>query len=218
MKKTVLIIGLCINVNLYSQEVEDVPQHISQKDINMYEFGMQVTSCDCNFENLLFNWRYWVTNHEETKLLSYEYVEQLKSADRIAYYAKLMSSWESTMFGIGKSTATNSPSNLLRGSITVEITVVPSTYNEVLQGIPKEILADSAKMKLGIEEIKQQIEYNRLVLEDKMQEGDEIFLLKFEAKKKIYDYYVVCRPGENKILPYEQLSGIKLMWFELKAQ
>ncbi|MDR2423441.1 MAG: hypothetical protein LBD59_01800 [Prevotellaceae bacterium] len=215
MKTIILVSVACINVNVYSQEIED----IGRKEVNMYEFGIPVTSCDCNFENLLFNWRYWITNHKETKLLSYEYVEQLINADKIAYYAKLMSNWESTMFNISRRNGREKQSNFFRGNIIREIKVVPTTYNEVLQSIPKEILADSAKMKASKKELDKEMEMRRVIFEKEMQEGDEIFLLKFETKKKIYDYYVVCRPGKNKIVPVvELLAQIKILWSEFRMQ
>lgn len=64
-------------------------------NVTIYEHSDSLTSCGCNFKNLFRNWPKWVTNYQETELLSYCYVEILNDSALIDYYSLLLNSWES---------------------------------------------------------------------------------------------------------------------------
>ncbi len=207
MKKIILISTLIVcNISIHSQNLED----IDRKKISIYEYGIPITSCECNFENLLNNWNKWVTNHEETMLLSYEYIEQLQDMERISHYANLMYNWNST--GFNKS-GNNGVKN---GTYFREFNLVPVSFSEIIENIPKEIVKDSVKMIAARHSIEEEIAGMRKNFLQNVQLGDKVYLLKFKTKTKIYDYYVVCLNENNKIVPFDFLFDIKEQWGKLK--
>ncbi len=185
-------------------------ENINNKTINIGEFGMPVTSCECNFENLLFNWNKWITNYETAKLLSYEYVEQLQDTARIAYYSKLKYDWSSTILNKG------GKSGFKNGVSFKEVYIVPATFADIIENIPTEIAKDSVKMTFGKQEVEQELTIMRQGFEQDVQLGDQVYLLKFQTKAKIYDYYVVCRHTDYRIIPSDFLSRINEQWEDIK--
>ena len=214
LTKTVTLLGFAImtsvSVVAYSQQIDS----INNRMINMYNYGIDVTSCECNFENLLLNWDRWIANRDEVKLLSYEYVEQLHDADKIAYYINLICGWEATVFNTSGKTVISGRS---LGAIGKEFKLTPTNYNEMMQSIPKEIAADSVREKEGIQSIEQEFIILKDHLADSIKTGDKVFLLKFKSNNKIYNHYVLCRPGENTVLPFGGITGVSLTWREMKA-
>ncbi len=206
MRKILFILVSMTCTTVHSQNSENV----NWNTINIYELGIPITSCDCNFENLLYNWNKWITNHEETKLLSYEYVEQLLDTTRITYYAKMKCNWNST--GFNKS----SKSGFTKEVHYRELNIIPTTFMEIIKKIPEEIVKDSVKMALGKQEIENELEMMRQIFMQNVKLGDRVYLLKFKTKTRIYDYYTVCRSSDNKVIQSDFFSNINERWENLK--
>lgn len=208
VKLSILCIVVIVHIPAYAQTID-----VRWNSINIYEYGMPITSCECNFENLLYNWDIWIANNEETKLLSYEFVEQLEDTARIAYYANLMYSWNSTGF-IKKGRSGEYGGVLTSQKRYREFYLFPTTFVENYDGALQS--RDSIDRKEVEKEIEKEIEMVRKSLTEKIQIGDKVFLLKFQTKVKTYDYYVICDSKYNKIVFDTNLQGIAVQWFELK--
>jgi hypothetical protein len=203
MRKIVsLVVILVVNISVYGQTPHD-PQW---DNVTIYDYGEQaVTSCESNFENLSRNWNKWITNHKETELVSYSYVETLKDSDRITYYSNIMCGWEST--GANHSSSSNSTGNADTTTYTREFHIVPTTFKEQLEKF-SEASTDTVKLSLFKAKIDGMLKIMKNQFMERVNIGDKVYLIKLKAKGKIYDHYVICRPNENKIVSYDFLLNI----------
>jgi hypothetical protein len=167
---------------------------IKWKMINIYEAGMPITSCECNFDNLLKNWNRWIANRDEVKLLSYEYVETLKDEARIAHYANVMYNMESavsTGYGNGmRSWSNEDGSTEYRFRHIINIGKASDSW---------ERLEDAKQRSLAKEELEKIFDRMKDTYFKEVHTGDKVYLLKFEANGNVYDYYVICNSATNGI-------------------
>jgi hypothetical protein len=171
-------------------------------EVSIYEYGKPVTSCECNFENLLSNWNRWIVNRDEIKLLSYQYVETLKDEARIARYAgKMYGNTSTTLLSSGGTTRSfyNETKGVpeYRFYYTVDIGTLDDLINRY-KGIATkaQLFAEKAEME-RIFGIKKEKYFETVHV------GDKVYLLKFEVNEKACDYYVICNPTTKKVLPID---------------
>jgi hypothetical protein len=171
------------------------------KTINIYEIGIPITSCECNFDNLLNNWNRWVVNRDGVKLLSYQYVETLKDEARIAHYADVMYNMESTVsigYGSGKRSWSNEDgSTEYRFRHIINI----GKASDFL-----ERLEDAEQRSSAKEGLEKTFGMMKDMYFKEVHADDKVYLLKFEANGKVYDYYVICNSATNGIHPMDFLT------------
>jgi hypothetical protein len=212
MKKLLFAPLLVAYASCHAHNADSV--RLIHEQINIYEFGMPVTSCRCNFENLMYNWKKWVINNKETELLSYRYVETLTDAAKITRYATLMFSWEATLFSTWEKSYGSSDKD--KTEYKKEIGYVPVTYAEHMKNVSECMAKNADKIKLARKELERELDNLRTTIASEMQFGDEVYLLQFMTKERVYDYYVVCRPANCQTLPSDALRNIKRKWSEIK--
>lgn len=195
------IFFLIIGAATYGQVAHDP----KWDNLTIYEYGDSLTSCECNFENLFRNWPKWVNNHQKTKLLSYKYVETLKDTSLIKHYAVLLNNWD--MLGCRISASHGEKSN----SDTTIYTRELYFYGEPMGNMPKEIKRCPTKEALWRSEWKSNFEKMRESFREAVYRGDKVYLIKLKIERKKYDHYVICRPGENKIVFDNLFLGIHEM-------
>jgi hypothetical protein len=176
---------------------------IENDTATIYEFGMPVTSCECNFDNLLHNWNRWIVNCDRVKLLSYQYVETLEDEARIAHYADVMYNIESTIStGYGNEQKAWSNKD---GSVEYRFMYIISIGK----------LSDFLERSMDAKEIssaKEGLEKTFDTMKDmyfrEVHTGDKVYLLKFEANGKVYDYYVICNSATDRIHTIDFLTRL----------
>jgi ribosomal protein L25 (general stress protein Ctc) len=172
------------------------------ESVNMYEYGVPLTSCESNFENLFRNWSKWVTNYQETELLSYEYVETVENNARIEYYAD----WINSNKSLGRSTSASLRSSGGGDSIVytrelhLEIVPAEKEYEKLKEAIKNQ----PVKEELFRAEIESHLKMRRQVFITTVQTGDKVYRIKMKIKGQEYDHYVFCRPDRNKVV-YDKL-------------
>jgi hypothetical protein len=174
-------------------------------NVTIYEYGDSLTSCECNFENLFGNWPKWVTNYQETELVSYKYVETLKDSSRIEYYAVLLNNWN--ILGRRISASHGEKGNADTTIYTRELYF----YGEPLENIPEVIKKDPSKEPLYRSEWESKFKEMRESFIKTVQIGDKVYLIKLKIESMEYDHSVICRPVENKIVFDNLFLGIHEM-------
>ncbi|MGV8138581.1 MAG: hypothetical protein AB2L20_25545 [Mangrovibacterium sp.] len=174
-------------------------------NVTIYEYGDSLTSCECNLENLFGNWPKWVTNYQETELVSYKYVETLKDSSRIEYYAVLLNNWN--ILGRRISAYYEEKGNADTTIYTRELYF----YGEPLENIPEVIKKDPSKEPLYRSEWESNIKKMRESFRKTVQIGDKVYLIKLKIESREYNHYVICRPGKNKIVFDNLFLGIHEM-------
>jgi hypothetical protein len=157
----------------------------------LYNTGKPLTSCECNFENLFANWGpAWVTNHDTIKFISYEFVETLSDTARILFYIEEFISFDTPLF---KRHSWMSYDDQTKKHIGEYYIYPDSTTRQRYDAYPE------SKDKF-------MDEWNRLFEDCKnywiplIKIGDKVFVIKYKSGDKIYEKYVICRPGENTIV------------------
>ena len=202
MKRQALpLVFLIISVVAYGQVAHDP----KWDNVTIYEYGDSLTSCECNFENLFRNWTKWVTNSQETELLSYKYVETLKDSSLIEYYAVLLNNWESLSRRISASYGEKGNAD------TTIYTRELYFYGEPMENIPEKIKKDPFKEALYRSEWESKFKKMRESFRKTVQIGDKVYLIKLKIGGRKYDHYVICRPVENKIVFDNLFLGIDEM-------
>lgn len=202
MKNIFLLFSLTVCISTYGQ----VTHKSGQDEVSIYEYGEPLSTCESNFENLFRNWDTWITNHEEIKPISYHYVETLKDNSRIAYYTDLLYSWTATEISLS-----GNNSIYLNGEMetyTNEFHVRPGTFKEVLDSLEQS--KNSLSLDLFKVEIDSIIEFRKRYFRENICIGDKVYLVQLKKKRRIYDYYVICRPKENRIVANELLQIRKM--------
>lgn len=202
-----LLLFLVISFLTYGQ----VTHNPEWDNISIYEYGGTLDSCECNFENLFRNWDTWITNHEETKPVSYSYVETLKDVNRIDYYAALMCRWTATDFSLSSSTSQSSNGEM--DTYMRKFHVRPGSFKDLFESLSEEQKKDSLKLSLFTASIEDIIEQQKEFFKKNRYVGDKVYLIRLKSNKKVYDHYVICRPEENRIVSNDALlriNGIKM--------
>ncbi len=89
----------------YSQTLIDSAKNNLLNHVNLYEYGLPLSSCETNFKNLFNNWHSGnITNANEYKLLDFSYVETIMDTIRYNYYRNYFSGGEP----VGSSKSSNS--------------------------------------------------------------------------------------------------------------
>ncbi|WP_186754187.1 hypothetical protein [Echinicola salinicaeni] len=162
-----------------------------------------MTGCESNFENLFDNWPKWVTNHQETELVSYHYVEILNDSHQIDRYAKKMNGWESLI-------SRKSGKHGERGNSDTTIYTMKLYFHaEPWEDVIKEMPLDSLQKISYKSEVENRSKIMRDVFKDKVHIGDKVFLVKLEIEDKKYDHYVICSSVENKVVYDNLFFGIE---------
>lgn len=182
-----------------------VAHDLKWDNVTIYEYGDSLTSCKCNFENLFRNWPKWVTNHQETELLSYKYIETLKDSSLIEHYAVLLNNWD--ILGRRISGSYGEKGNVDTTIYTRELYF----YGEPMENIPEKIKKDPFKEALYRSEWKSKFKEMRESFRKTVQIGDKVYLIKLKIGGKKYDHHVICRPGENEIVFDNLFLGIQEM-------
>lgn len=199
MKRQILsFFFLIASVALHGQVAPDP----KWENVTIYEYGDSLTSCECNFVNLFRNWPKWITNHQETALLSYKYIETLKDSDLIEHHAVIFNNWIS--LGRRISASYGEKGNADTTIYTRELYF----YGEPMENIPKEIKKNPSKEALYRSEWESNFKRMRESFRKTVHIGDKVYLVKLKIEGKKYDHYVVCRPGENKIVFDNLFLGI----------
>ncbi|MGV8093036.1 MAG: hypothetical protein AB2L24_14355 [Mangrovibacterium sp.] len=163
-------------------------------NVTIYEYGDSLTSCECNFENLFRNWPKWVTNYQETELVSYKYVETLKDSSLIEHYAVLLNNWNS--LGCRVSASHGEKGNADTTIYTREL----HFYAIPMDNLPKEVKDDPSKEPLYRSEWESYFKTMRESFRKTVHVGDKVYLIRLKTEGTKYNHYVICRPGENKIV------------------
>ena len=163
-------------------------------DITLYEYGIPLTSCESNFENLFRNWPKWITNYQQTELLSYKYVEILEDSILIEYYAEQLNNWKSLISRIKGSRGEKG-----NGDNTV-YTRELYFYAKPLENIPEEIKKDSTRKALYRSECESNFKMMKEYFKNTVHIGDKVYNIKLKIEGKQYVHYVICRPGENRVV------------------
>lgn len=174
-------------------------------EATLYEFGQQITSCECNFENLYRNWTdRFITNFRETLILSYEYVETIMDSVRLNYYA--MQSDTSLIHSVG---STHSGHDIWKDSVFVHqyIYAYRLFYAHTLgQEFQRMFSYESDSLKMEYEE------YREKILREHAQVihiGDKVYMIKLFINKKLYNHYVVCNSQSHRIV-FDNLFDFKI--------
>ena len=199
MKRQVLpLLFLIANFAVYGQVAHD-PRW---DNLTIYQYGDSLASCECNFENLFRNWPKWVTNDQETELLSYKYVETLEDSSQIELYSVLLNGWESLGGRISGSYGETGNAD------TTIYTRELYFYGEPMDNIPENIKKDPFKEPLYRSEWEPKFKEMRESFRKTVQIGDKVYLIKLKIGGKKYNHHVICRPGEDKIVFDNLFLGI----------
>ena len=190
-----------MNVAVYGQFAHDPKWN----NLTMYEYGDSLASCECNFENLFRNWTKWVTNYQETELLSYKHIETLEDISLIEHYAILLNNWG--ILGRRISASHGEKGNADTAIYTRELYF----YGEPIEDFPEVVKKDPSKEVLYRSEWESNFKKMRASFKNMVLIGDKVYLIKLKIGGKKYDHYVICRPGENKIVFDKLFLGIHEM-------
>ena len=189
-KQIILFLFLILSLRTYGQALN------SHKwdDVTIYKYGTPLTSCESNFDNLFNNWPKWITNYQQTKLVSYKYIETLEDSILIDYYAEIVINWKTLWCEISGQHEEKS-----NADTTIHIRNL-YFYTKPFVNIPKRIKNDPSKMALYRSEINLGIKMMREHFKKTVHVGDKVYNIKLKIGGKEYDHYVICRPGENKVV------------------
>src|SRR5690554_2916726 len=163
-------------------------------NVSIYEYGIPLSSCEDNFENLFRNWPKWVTNHQQTKLLSYKFIETLKDSSTVQYYAKKLHGWKSLT--CRKTGSYDEKSNADTTIIIRELNIYITPWEKILEEIGKDLSKEEfyhSEMKLKFKLLQQHFQNTVNI-------GDEVYNIKLKVEGTKYNHYVICRPKENKVV------------------
>jgi len=164
---------LIVNASVYSQRIQN----------SIIETGKSLDSCECIFENLFANWgSRFITNHENMKLVSWNYVETLVDTARINFYARKFGSKKS----IGFQKSSRSSFNYSERKNIREFRIEPYFFT-----FPPETKEEE------IREYRRTLEVN---LKGRVKIGDKAYAIKFIYNDIEYEFDVFCRPKENIIV------------------
>jgi len=130
MKRKLLFILLFISIGAHSQTKPDsITNLILGNPIPIYEFGMPLTSCETNFENLFKNWNPGnVTNAREYELLDFSFVETIADSVKYSYYRNYFSGGEPVYCSVASFSSSSSKLKKLNGKIYNEETEISERF------------------------------------------------------------------------------------------
>lgn len=194
IKHFITIILLASSIFSYGQ----TPQNSKWDNVTIYEYGTPLSTCENNFENLFRNWSKWITNYQQTEFVSYEYVTKLNDTTQIANYAKKMIRWESLMPKVRRTN--REKVNADSSKISREL-----YFNtESLDNVFKMMKVDNTMKSKFRSEWESNLILMRTQFRNTVHIGDKVYSIKLKITGQTYDHYVICRPGDNRIV-YDQL-------------
>jgi len=203
MKKIIIILlSVIVLSSTYGQTVHDSAIITS---VSIYEYGVPLTSCECNFINLFDNWPKWITNYQETTLLSYNYVATIKNNTDIKHYADLLNNWNSLVRSFSGYTSVKQNADTL--IYNWERTFSCNPWNE----IPDEIEKNPDSFKMFHAETESYFKIQKESFYNTVQIGDKVFAIRLKTRGQEYIHYVICRPEKNKIIFDNLFFGINEM-------
>ena len=200
----ILFLLLFICASTYSQEVRNQ----EWDNISIYEYGILLTSCECNFKNLFNNWNRSINNYQETELLSYKYLTTLKDSIDIKYYEDLLNGLSSLGRTLSVSTfqKMNADSIIYSRDIVFEFNPL-SEMSDSIKGNP-----DS--MASYYSEIENIIKNQKSYFKKEVQMNDKVFVIYLKNKWGMHKHYVICSNKNNKIIFDTLFFDIYLMHIE----
>lgn len=163
-------------------------------NIPIYEYGIPLTSCECNFKNLFNNWNKWITNYQEIEPLSYRYLTTLKNSADIKYYGGLLNGWSS----LGRSLSVSQSEEMDADTIIYNREII-FNFNP-LNEIPNSIKSNPDSLDLYRSYIESILKYQKDFFEKTVQINDKVFVIYFKNKGKVYKHHVICSHKNNKII------------------
>jgi hypothetical protein len=193
MKQVIMILLLVMGTSLiYGQTI-----HNSDiTDVSIYEYGVPLTSCECNFINLFDNWSKWITNYQETTFLSYDYETTLKDSTDIKHYADLLNSWDS----LGRSFSGTTTYVRQNNSDTLTYKWKRIFSCHPWYEIPDEIDKNPNHLKMFKDEAESYFKTQKELFYNTVQIGDKIFAIHLKTGGQEYVHYAICRPKKNEII------------------
>lgn len=167
---------------------------VKYENATIYEYGVTPTSCESNFENLFHNWSKWITNYQETKLISYQFVGLLTDSALVEKYADTSANWQSLLpqETVGNSEESNG------------VSIKNKQYHYFnlisIEDIPTKMKIESNLIDVFRKEWESNFKIMKKAFKDAVQIGDKIYKIKIEISGKIYYHYVFCRPSTNKVI------------------
>jgi hypothetical protein len=154
---------------------------------NLFEYGMpSIVSSEDNLENLLRNFPLYIENADQYEFLSYKYVGTIKNRKQIKRYVKN---------NINK-----------RMSVFIFITSISGSNNDDYE----------SKIRL---EIHPAMEHQNLfdfksfvdtISNEYIHPGYEVYMLKFVANLKTYDYYIFINPQTKHVVTKGNIFGFNI--------
>jgi len=195
--KLITIIITCFVGLSYAQK--------TRSTFSIYEYGDKLTSCETNFQNLFKFWiPKYITNANETKLITYQFVEELKDTKQITKYIDLLTSTDNL---IGSTKMSN--------GVVYDKKNQKRKYGYYYRYIETfEQLNSRARLEKE-PELKKEVFINTQEqiakgLRRDLRIGDQIYVIKIQKGNKLYDNYVVCDPKTFKVKFDNLFWGIQL--------
>jgi hypothetical protein len=172
-----LILMIFVSTSLFSQRSRTC----------IYEYGDSLVSCESNFKNLFNAWiPENISNANDTKLLSFQFVEKISSDAQINQYVERLSNSDAltSSFRVWMDNNKNK-TQLFR------LDTLCSLYNKLLAE-----KKDEATAKSQFEELRK---FYADKIRKSIQVGNSVYVIKIEVDGKRFDDFVFCDPETKKV-------------------
>jgi phage protein U len=207
-------------------EIEPVEFHSLAEDdslglISLYEFGQPVTSCDCNFQNLLRNWtNQFITNLEDTRLVTCKYIGIIEDSVMLNHYAEKLTDknvlryriaeTENRMMSRNRYFYTGTTQENIE-KIAMQGIMFPLYTKMLMQGM-RSIPIDKKMMKKGmppaqIDEL--YIQPWRATFPQKVHIGDHVYMIYMKILGEDYINYAICSAQNHRVV-WDNLFNFKV--------
>jgi hypothetical protein len=153
---------------------------------NLFEYGAPIASSEDNLKNLLRNFPLYIKNADQYELLNYKYVGIIKNKKQIKRYVKNNFNKRMSVFVISTSTTTTTGS--------------PDKSEICLEIQPAMEHQDLFDVKSVVDNISN--EY--------IHPGYEVYILKFIANLKMYNYYIFINPQTKRVVTKGNMFGFNI--------
>jgi hypothetical protein len=196
------------------ERIEPVEFHSLAEDdslglISIYEFGQQITSCDCNFQNLLRNWTdQFVSNLEDIRLDSCKYIGIIEDSIMLNRYAKKLTDKNVLRYRIVErhDTTTNSVNNpnslFYRNRFGGYRSFHAGTTQENVKQIMKKDITPSEINELYL------LPW-RATFPQKVHIGDHVYMITMKIEGKKYHNYAICNSQNHRVV-WDNLFNFKV--------
>ncbi|PCH70287.1 MAG: hypothetical protein COC06_05210 [Bacteroidales bacterium] len=182
-----------------------VESNTKYDNISIYEYGLPLTSCEANFKNLFNNWSKWINNSDQTELLSYKYVETLKDSTLLDHYSEKLNNWKSLDRRVKSSFSETG-----NGDATIYTREFFIHISNVDDAIDK-LNLNAANNKICRLEWKSIFKMRKKFFINLVHIGDKVYNIRMKINNREYDHYVICRPGDNKVVSDNLFLGITVI-------